>query len=115
MTVPKKPQAISGPCSRARSAAGGGNAQPRRASPAATPANSEPNASSSKGTRQGTLTCALACIAAPRAATASKGFGDAHFPHFGAGFQVVPGESVAHFSLEVVIERLRIVVIDQQE
>src|SRR5450759_2823068 len=115
ITVPKKPHAMSGPCSTTSSATGGGNGQPRRASPAATPRNNDTNASTSKGTRHATVTSALIPIAAPLAAAISGGLGDTHFPHLGAGLQVVPGERVAAFSLEMVIERFRIVVIDQQE
>src|SRR5450759_5621250 len=102
---------MSGPCSTASSATGGGNGQPRRASPAATPRNNDTNASTSKGTRHATVTSALIPIAAPLAAAISGGLGDTHLPHLGAGLQVVPGERVAAFSLEMVIERFRVVVV----
>jgi hypothetical protein len=58
-----------------------------------------------------------------RAAAAADGRGclvggrlaDSHLPDVGAGLQVIPGELAFRFGLELVEERLRIVVIDQQQ
>src|SRR5512139_3240624 len=114
MTVPRNPDTIRGPCSRVSCAMDGGTFQPRRARPASTPAASEANPRIRSGSLNGTPRSLERMRGGPSGA-ARRYAANANPPHIRTAFQVFPAELAAVFGLELVIERLGVVVIDQEQ
>src|SRR5687767_7404596 len=102
MSVPRKPEIISGPWLAAQVGWPGGTAQPKRTRPAHRPASSASAASASSERR------AIGLGGLGRAAD-----GDA--PNLGPLRQVLPAKLIFILKLELIKQRLGVVIVDQHK